>query len=99
MQRGSRIYVAGGGTMIGRAIVRRLEAEGLQPIAADEEPDYRDRAAVETFLERVAGGIGEPIELLEARCGSTPTVVEGRLGQVVQAIVEAVDAELRGQDG
>lgn len=52
MQRGSRIYVAGGGTMIGRAIVRRLEAEGLQPIAADEEPDYRDRAAVETFLSR-----------------------------------------------
>ena len=52
MQRGSRIYVAGGGTMIGRAIVRRLEAEGLQPIAADEEPDYRDRAAVEAFLGR-----------------------------------------------
>jgi len=52
MQRGSRIYVAGGGTMIGRAIVRRLEAEGLQPIAADEEPDYTDRAAVETFLSR-----------------------------------------------
>ena len=52
MQRGSRIYVAGGGTMIGRAIARRLEAEGLRPIAADEEPDYRDRAAVETFLSR-----------------------------------------------
>jgi GDP-L-fucose synthase len=52
MQRGSRIYVAGGETMIGRAIVRRLEAEGLQPIAADEEPDYRDRAAVETFFSR-----------------------------------------------
>ncbi len=57
MQRGSRIYVAGGGTMIGRAIVRRLEAEGLQPIAADEEPDYRDRAAVETLLRQTPAGV------------------------------------------
>ena len=52
MQRGSGIYVAGGRTMIGSAIVRRLEAEGLTPIPADEEPDYRDRAAVEAFLDR-----------------------------------------------
>jgi GDP-L-fucose synthase len=52
MQRGSRVFVAGGRSMIGSAIVRRLEAEGLAPIAADEEPDYRDRAAVEAFLTR-----------------------------------------------
>jgi GDP-L-fucose synthase len=50
MQRGSRIFVAGGRTMIGSAIVRRLEAEGLLPIGADEEPDHRDPAAVEAFL-------------------------------------------------
>jgi GDP-L-fucose synthase len=52
MQRGSGIYVAGGRTMIGSAIVRRLEAEGLTPIPADEEPDYRNGAAVEAFLSR-----------------------------------------------
>jgi len=50
MQRGSRIFVAGGRSMIGSAIVRRLEAEGLTPIGQDEEPDYRDRAAVVAFL-------------------------------------------------
>jgi len=50
MQRGSRIFVAGGRSMIGSAIVRRLEAEGLTPIGQDEEPDYRDRAAVLAFL-------------------------------------------------
>ena len=38
--------------MIGSAIVRRLEAEGLTPIGPDDEPDYRDRAAVEAFLHR-----------------------------------------------
>ena len=38
--------------MIGSAIVRRLEAEGLTPIGQDEEPDYRDRAAVVAFLAK-----------------------------------------------
>jgi GDP-L-fucose synthase len=52
MQRGARIYVAGGRSMIGSAIVRRLEAEGLTPIAVDEEPDYRNRDAVEAFLDK-----------------------------------------------
>jgi GDP-L-fucose synthase len=52
MQRGSRIFVAGGRGMIGSAIIRRLEAEGFTPIAPDEEPDYRNRAAVEAFLGR-----------------------------------------------
>jgi GDP-L-fucose synthase len=52
MQRGARIYVAGGRSMIGGAIVRRLEAEGLTPIAVDEEPDYRNRDAVEAFLNK-----------------------------------------------
>jgi len=52
MQRGSRIFVAGGRSMIGGAIVRRLEAEGLTPIGPDHEPDYRDRAAVVAFFGR-----------------------------------------------
>ena len=79
MQRGSGIYVAGGRTMIGSAIVRRLEAEGLTPIPPDEEPDYRDRAAVEAFLDRrrpeyvfvaagetagIAGNIARPADLM-----------------------------------
>lgn len=52
MQRDSRIFVAGGRSMIGSAIVRRLEAEGLTPIDPGEEPDYRKREAVEAFLNR-----------------------------------------------
>jgi GDP-L-fucose synthase len=52
MDRGSGIYVAGGRTMIGSAIVRRLQADGLTPIPVDDEPDYRDGAAVEAFLSR-----------------------------------------------
>lgn len=52
MERGSRIFVAGGRSMIGSAIVRRLEAEGLTPIGPGEEPDYRNRDAVEAFLNR-----------------------------------------------
>ena len=38
--------------MVGSAIVRRLEAEGYTPSAPADEPDYRDRAAVEAFLRR-----------------------------------------------
>ena len=38
--------------MIGGAILRRLQAGGLMPIAPAEEPDYRERAAVEAFLRR-----------------------------------------------
>ena len=48
----SRIYVAGGRTMIGRAIVRRLVAAGFRPVASDDEPDSADLAAVERFFDR-----------------------------------------------
>ena len=47
----SRIYVAGGSTFIGRAIVRRLAAAGRESIAGPE-PDLRDVAAVRQFFAR-----------------------------------------------
>lgn len=48
----SRIYVAGGRTMIGRALLRRLAAAGFQPVAPDEEPDPGDLTSVERFFDR-----------------------------------------------
>jgi GDP-L-fucose synthase len=52
MRPDSRIYVAGGRTMLGRAILRRLAAAGFQPVAPDEEPDPADLASVERFFDR-----------------------------------------------
>jgi GDP-L-fucose synthase len=52
MRPDSRIYVAGGRTMIGRAILRRLGAAGFKPVASDDEPDPGDLASVEQFLDR-----------------------------------------------
>lgn len=52
MRPDSRIYVAGGRTMIGRALLRRLAAAGFQPVAPDEEPDPGDLASVERFFDR-----------------------------------------------
>src|SRR5881409_840886 len=59
---GSRIYVAGGDTLIGRALVRRLSDTVRPPggvrlkpdttVITDPEPDLTDRAAVAQFLER-----------------------------------------------
>ena len=102
MQRGSRIYVAGCGTMIGRAIVRRLEAQGLQPFAADEEPDYRDRAAVETFLSRrrpeyvfiaagetagIAGNTARPADLMTDNLLAAANLIPAAAGNGVARLV------------
>jgi GDP-L-fucose synthase len=48
--RDSRIFVAGGRTMIGAALRRRLEAEGFQLFAVEDEPDHRDPQAVDRFF-------------------------------------------------
>ena len=51
MQTGDRIYVAGHRGMVGSAIRRRLEADGLQPILRTRaELDLTDRTAVEAFF-------------------------------------------------
>ena len=52
MRPDSRIYVAGGRTMIGRAILRRLVAAGLQPLDSAEEPPPGDLASIERFFDR-----------------------------------------------
>jgi len=55
----SRIYVAGAGTFLGHAIVRRLSAAGFTNVAggadlADVEPEFGDVRAVDRFFEQVA---------------------------------------------
>lgn len=53
MDPNDRVYVAGGDTLIGSAIVRRLRRNGFAKIAGGdiEEPDYRDAAQVEAFYD------------------------------------------------
>lgn len=102
MRRGSGIYVAGGRTMIGSAIVRRLEAEGLTPIPADEEPDYRDRAAVEAFLDRrrpeyvfvaagetagIAGNTARPADLMTDNLLAAANLIPAAAGGGVVRLV------------
>ena len=71
MQRNSRIYVAGGNTLIGAAIVRRLEHHGYADLCNDveEEVDLTAARDVEAYFQRVrpeyvffaagrSGGIG-----------------------------------------
>lgn len=50
MQRESRIYVAGGKTLIGSALLRELERQGYQNIVGREEPDLTDGKQVELFF-------------------------------------------------
>ncbi len=48
-----RIYVAGGRTLIGAAILRELKRQGYAHLAGDDhEPDLGDAQAVEAFFER-----------------------------------------------
>ena len=53
MERREKIYVAGHRGLVGSAIVRRLEAEGLGPIVTRgrAELDLTDRVAVDRFFE------------------------------------------------
>ncbi len=53
MERGSKVFVAGHRGLVGSAIVRRLEAEGLGPIVTrtHKEVDLTDRGAVDRFFE------------------------------------------------
>lgn len=54
MERDAIIYVAGGRTLIGTAIVRELERQGCSHIVGrpGEEPDLTDAAQVEAFFAR-----------------------------------------------
>ena len=55
MKKQSTIYVAGGETLIGAAILRGLRQQGYTNVVGgrDEEPDLTDGAAVDAFLKRV----------------------------------------------
>jgi len=79
MQRESRIYVAGGETLIGSALLRELERHGYQNVVGREEPDLTDGKQVESFFAAIkpdtvflaagkSGGIGAnqkyPAELM-----------------------------------
>lgn len=54
MDRGDRVFVAGGHTTIGRAIWRQLDRLGCNvvPGPGDQEPDLTDPAMVEAFFAR-----------------------------------------------
>ncbi len=54
MERGARIWIAGGGSFLGCALARRLQAEGFESLvgAGEGAPDLRDAAAVNTFVAR-----------------------------------------------
>jgi GDP-L-fucose synthase len=47
----SRTFVAGAGTLVGRAVLRRLE-QSSERLVREAEPDFSDRNAVERFFER-----------------------------------------------
>jgi GDP-L-fucose synthase len=51
-EKGSRIYVAGGDTFIGGALMRRLADRGVGGLIREREPDLTDRASVEQFFLR-----------------------------------------------
>jgi len=52
LQSQSRIFVAGGGALVGAAVSRRLREAGFTNLvgAGDEEPDLRDAEAVDEFF-------------------------------------------------
>ena len=52
MDRTATIYVAGGETIVGRAIRARLGVLGFTGVIGTAEPDLRDRADVRAFFER-----------------------------------------------
>jgi GDP-L-fucose synthase len=56
MDKGDRIYVAGGKSIIGAALLRQLERQGYSNVigARGEEPDLTDAAQVEAFFARTA---------------------------------------------
>jgi GDP-L-fucose synthase len=54
MERGARIWIAGGGSFLGCALARRLRADGYETLlgAGAAAPDLRDAAAVDAFFAR-----------------------------------------------
>ena len=64
----ARIFVAGGGALVGDAVVRRLRAAGFANLTGvgDAAPDLRDAAAVDAFF---AGERPEFVFLLGGRSG------------------------------
>ena len=52
MDANARIYVAGGGTLVGRALLKRLGEREFTQIIRDAEPDLSDRRDVAAFFRR-----------------------------------------------
>jgi GDP-L-fucose synthase len=55
VQRNARIYVAGGNTLIGAALLRQLEAHAFAKVVGrpPDEPDYRSANAIAAFFHSV----------------------------------------------
>src|SRR6266566_3082352 len=49
----SRVYVAGGDTLIGRAIIAKVRLKPDATVITGPEPDLTDRAAVERFFKQM----------------------------------------------
>ncbi len=58
-----------------------------------------DEITIDALVERCAGIVGKLLEAGQPCGGSAAAVFEGGLGEVVQAVVVAVDAQLRSGDG
>src|SRR5262245_37525385 len=52
MEAGSRTFVAGSGTLFGRALLRRLSEQPAGRTVGEPGPDFSDRAAVEQFFDK-----------------------------------------------
>jgi GDP-L-fucose synthase len=52
MDHRSRIYVAGGGTMVGRSLRARLAVQGFTPVVDPAEPDLVNRTAVDRLFRQ-----------------------------------------------
>jgi len=54
MERDARVFVAGGGTMIGAALLRQLTSRGFTNLVDPaDEPPFADRIEVDAFFQRV----------------------------------------------
>lgn len=97
-----RTFVAGGDTLIGRALIDLLSEDGTRLVGLADEPDVTDAHATATFFARtrpdvvylcagLSGGIGlnraQPVELMRDNLLGTLSVLEAAKRFGVQKLV------------